>query len=481
MGSQVQLVNPNVHHRDETLTGIGDPMVLGSLASKYVTVRAGLTVPLGRTEEDPFVLGDMGIAHEHIQMGTGTVNPVISLDGGYTWEAWRFGGFAFTQQILYENSKGYQSGDRYAGGIFARRSFGPWAARLGVDVQGETSERWNGVRHTDEGNQGRIDAMLSIGASWAATEKLAFDAMVKIPFITHVVNGQLDMPAIVELGVAYRFGKTPARGHHHGDDHDHEHGDHDDHDDHDDHEHGHDDRPPIDTTGADVVDLQPPGAAVDLVPVPGKLTIVELGATWCEPCKTLEPAIIELAKRHPDTVAVRRIDVVDWDSPVAMKYLAPKGYDLPHVKIFDAKGKLVFERSSAPGKLGALIDDIKALVEPPPPPTPPTQTPPTQTPPSTQQAPPKKPVAVKPYRVQIEVTEKGFTPNEVKVPRDRPVVLVFTRKVEKTCATDVAIPGGIVKDLPLNTPVEIPIRFTTPGPVRYACGMNMYKGTIVVQ
>ena len=31
-----------------------------------------MTLPLGRTVEDPFALGDMGLPHEHSQFGTGT-------------------------------------------------------------------------------------------------------------------------------------------------------------------------------------------------------------------------------------------------------------------------------------------------------------------------------------------------------------------------------------------------------------------------
>jgi len=453
MGDIVQLVTPNIHHRDETLTGLGDPMLLGSFATKYVTVRAGLSVPLGKTEDDPFQLGDMGLPHEHIQMGTGTVNPVLAAEGGYSFAPWRVGGYAFTQQIVYENSKGYQAGDRYAGGVFARRSFGAWGARAGVDVQGETSERWHGVRHTEEGNQGRIDAMVSLGGSWGATARLAFDLSVKIPFITHVVGGQLDMPAILEVGAAWRFGAAPKAGHHHHDG-----------DDDDDHDHHHDSTPAVhvDTTGADVVDLQPPGAAVDLVPVRGKLTIFDFGASWCEPCKTLEPVLVKLAKKYPDRVALRRIDVVDWDSAVVARYLTPRAFDLPHVKVYDERGTLVFERSSAPGKLEAMIHDIRTLVEPSAP------TPSAATPDA--------------HRVEIVVTEKGFEPAEVKVPRDRPVTLVFTRTTDKTCAKDVMISeGNVVKDLPLDQPVEVTLTFTTPGPVPFRCGMNMIHGTIVVQ
>ncbi len=493
MGNIVQLSSPNIHHRDETLTGLGDPMLLGSYSLRGVTLRAGASLPFGKTEKDPFALGDMDLPHEHIQMGTGTVNPVLSAEVSVPWKKWQFGGYALTQQILYENGKGYQAGDRYAVGIGARRGFaGNWLARAGVDMQAESSERWQGKLHPEEGNQGRIDVMLSLGASWAVTDRLSLDTAVKIPFITHVVGGQLDMPALVELGAAWRFGSAaPVHRHDHGDDdHDHDHGD-------DEHAHVH-----VDSGGADVVDVQPPGAAIDLVPVPGKLTIFEFGASWCEPCKTLEPVLVELAKKHPD-VAVRRIDVVDWDSPVVARYLTPRAFDLPHVKVFDASGKLVFERSSSPGKLGALIEDVRALVEPrlptneaapspneaPPPPievpTAPNEVPtapnapPSQTP-TSEQAPAKPKPVVKPYRVEVVVTEAGFEPAEVKVPHGRPVTLVITRKTDKTCATDVAV-SGQVKDLPLGKPVEIKLSFAKAGTVTYACSMNMIKGTIIVQ
>jgi thiol-disulfide isomerase/thioredoxin/plastocyanin len=325
--------------------------------------------------------------------------------------------------------------------------------------------------------------MLSLGASWAATDRLSIDTAVKIPFITHVVGGQLDMPALVEVGVAWRFGAPRKHGH---DEHDHEHGEEHDHEG-DDHEHGGGDAH-VDSGGADVVDVQPPGAAIDLVPVPGKLTIFEFGASWCEPCKTLEPVLVELAKKHSD-VAIRRIDVVDWDSPVVARYLTPRAFDLPHVKVFDASGKLLFERSSAPGKLGSLIEDVRALVEQRSPtnelPSPPEDTPPqpnqvpSQPSPTSEQPAKPKPV-VKPYRVEVVVTKAGFEPAEVKVPHGRPVTLVITRKTDNTCATDVAV-AGQVKDLPLDKPVEIKLSFAKPGTVTYACSMNMIKGTIVVQ
>ena len=194
------------------------------------------------------------------------------------------------------------------------------------------------------------------------------------------------MPAIVELGVAWSFNGPAPRpvaiaeeaedDHDHGgDDHDHggdghDHGgdghDHggDGHDDHggdgnDDHGgHG-----AAATAGLDVADLGAPGEAVDLTPVPGKLTIFDFWATWCEPCKILEPALIELARAHPDLVAIRRIDVVDWDSAAAARHLTPGGFGLPHLKIFDRDGALILVRSSATGQLDALIAAVRALVD----------------------------------------------------------------------------------------------------------------------
>ncbi len=498
-GDPVQLVEPSTHHRNETLSGIADPMVLGAytrtLAGTRLTARAGLTVPLGRTEEDPFTLGDMGVQHQHIQMGTGTVNPVFALEASRGFGPWRLGGFAFTQQIVYENAKGYQGGDRYAVGLSLRRALGQrWSVRGGPELQAETAERWNGIRHTEEGNQGRIDVMLAGAVTWTAVPRLTVDLAVKIPMYTHVVGGQLDWPAIVEVGAAWSFGGSVARekeehAHEGEHDHDHEHGEgehghehgageHDEHA-HGEGGHGHGDEHVLDTSGADVADVGKNGERVDLVPVPGKLTIFDFWAEWCQPCKTLEPVLVELARAHPDRVALRRVEVIDWDSPVAAQHLTPGGFDLPHLEIYDASGTRVLEQSSAPGKLAALIETVRGLVE--------AAAPVKAAPPDKTPVPQKKAMTApaKPLRIAIEVTDKGFVPRDVEVPRGRPVVLRFVRKAAKTCATEVVLEHRgkpVVKDLPLDTPVELALTFDTPGTIEYGCAMNkMIGGTITVR
>ena len=115
---------------------------------------------------------------------------------------------------------------------------------------------------------------------------------------------------------------------------------------------------------ADVADYGKPGEARELVPVRGKITIFDFWATWCKPCKELEPALVALAKAHPELVAIRRVDVVDWDSPAVAKHLTPKRLRPPAPQDLrsDRRG-WCSSASSNTGGLAALIRDVRALVE----------------------------------------------------------------------------------------------------------------------
>jgi thioredoxin 1 len=52
-----------------------------------------------------------------------------------------------------------------------------------------------------------------------------------------------------------------------------------------------------------------------LVPVPGKVTMVDIGAKKCIPCKMMAPIIEELEKEYKDKAAIIFIDV--WENPAA--------------------------------------------------------------------------------------------------------------------------------------------------------------------
>jgi RND family efflux transporter MFP subunit len=84
--------------------------------------------------------------------------------------------------------------------------------------------------------------------------------------------------------------------------------------------------------------------------------------------------------------------------------------------------------------------------------------------------------------IDIAITERGFTPPEVNVPPNTPVRLRFTRKVEATCATEVVLPAlKITRALPLGTPVIVDLPPQPAGRLAFACGMDMYKGTVIVR
>jgi plastocyanin domain-containing protein len=85
-------------------------------------------------------------------------------------------------------------------------------------------------------------------------------------------------------------------------------------------------------------------------------------------------------------------------------------------------------------------------------------------------------------RIAIAVTADGFVPAQTRVKVGQPVTLVVTRQVAKTCATDIVIKDYAVnRPLPENQPVEITFTPVKPGPIRYACAMNMVSGELVAE
>jgi plastocyanin domain-containing protein len=84
--------------------------------------------------------------------------------------------------------------------------------------------------------------------------------------------------------------------------------------------------------------------------------------------------------------------------------------------------------------------------------------------------------------VTVYVTKDGFVPASVHVPAGKPVTLHVTRKTEVTCATELVIREYDIKQaLPLDKSVAITFTPMHAGDVRYACGMDMIAGTIVVE
>ena len=92
----------------------------------------------------------------------------------------------------------------------------------------------------------------------------------------------------------------------------------------------------------------------------------------------------------------------------------------------------------------------------------------------------RKPVG--PNEYVIRVTDAGFEPAELSVPKGTPITLVVTREVSETCATDLVIAGsGQSAPLPLRKSVRIPLPNGVADTLRYACAMDMFRGTIVAK
>ncbi len=84
--------------------------------------------------------------------------------------------------------------------------------------------------------------------------------------------------------------------------------------------------------------------------------------------------------------------------------------------------------------------------------------------------------------VQMTVTEDGYVPARIEARKGEPLTLVITRKTERTCATELVIKEyGVNQPLPLGKTVTVTFTPRKSGPVKYACGMDMISGTLVVQ
>lgn len=81
------------------------------------------------------------------------------------------------------------------------------------------------------------------------------------------------------------------------------------------------------------------GSAVDITRhlALGNVTIVDFYADWCGPCKKISPSLEQLANSDPE-VALRKIDIVNWNTPVVNQY---KIHSIPHVNVYDRGGNLV--------------------------------------------------------------------------------------------------------------------------------------------
>lgn len=203
----------NIHHRNETLAGLGDAWVSArgtwSVFGLLLTGRLGLTLPLGRTEDNPFALGEAGLTHQHVQFGTGTFNPLLGLELQRDFGPVRGRAYSQAQVSFAANARGYQAGTRVLSGLDVSGAPLDWLRLHGTfDVFHEEPERWGGVIQQD-GNLGRTDLLLGVALDFTV-KGFFISPGIKVPVYQHFAvasheGGQLTYPLIFNLSVQRIF------------------------------------------------------------------------------------------------------------------------------------------------------------------------------------------------------------------------------------------------------------------------------------
>ena len=147
-----------LHHRDETLFGVGDAelsvqhfRVLGKWS---FAASMGSSVPIGKIEADPYALAAESQVHQHFQLGTGVFSPIVNVN--ITRQFGRSGLLIRGQTRLsfYENGNGFQPGDIHGA------TFGGWhrftqrfTLLSGATIQHDEADRWFALRAPYSGHQ----------------------------------------------------------------------------------------------------------------------------------------------------------------------------------------------------------------------------------------------------------------------------------------------------------------------------------------
>lgn len=92
------------------------------------------------------------------------------------------------------------------------------------------------------------------------------------------------------------------------------------------------------------------------VPVSGKVTMVDIGAKKCIPCKMMAPIMEELEKEYKDRAAIIFIDV--WENPQAGKKFGIKL--IPTQIFYTAEGKEVSRHEGFMEK-AAIVAELEKL------------------------------------------------------------------------------------------------------------------------
>jgi|GEM_PF-1905420 len=91
------------------------------------------------------------------------------------------------------------------------------------------------------------------------------------------------------------------------------------------------------------------------IAVPGKITIVDVYADWCGPCKTVELRLQHFAQGK--NIAIRRVNIGKWDTQFARHMSQAFHFNsIPYLRVYDTQGRFV---DSVYGMWDELLDAVE--------------------------------------------------------------------------------------------------------------------------
>ncbi|MAJ29572.1 hypothetical protein CBD41_09935 [bacterium TMED181] len=209
--------NLQIHHPSEVLKGFGDLELLWGwhvrdlgVEMGNLAIALGSTFPTGRTEENPYELGDDGEAHEHIQFGSGTFDPIIEFS--YSRPIGEESIFSIYGQGRFPtavSSKGYKGSQLVQGGmgvVTPLGKVGPWDhlnGLVGVFVQDMGRAYWDGV---EDPNTGFQNVSLQLGISWRDEVMRSWNLSLILPLTVDTSSGPegtYDPGPIINLAIGF--------------------------------------------------------------------------------------------------------------------------------------------------------------------------------------------------------------------------------------------------------------------------------------
>jgi hypothetical protein len=158
-GSRFDNPQADLHHRSETLSGISDIQQWFGINVRDVLfesgefgLAAGVSLPVGRTEPNPYKLADEGRKHQHIQFGTGTFDPLLRARYFVKPAWWGVSLAAGGQLPLYENRHGFRAPPIGDASAMLHAEVVDWfAVGAGPFVQAQAPGYWSGKRDPNTG------------------------------------------------------------------------------------------------------------------------------------------------------------------------------------------------------------------------------------------------------------------------------------------------------------------------------------------